>query len=215
MNSPTFRSSDSNLSSPITNASIDDSITLVSEYYPPPMNITFFNEEHSSQNPTPPRTPSPLPLPVPEPRTSPLASPQPRTPSCPIVSIDIPLQAHSHGHPSNADLAALVTAIEDAHLAIPIDSYLDVESPFYELLHTYCQNERLCFVHTSVPDAPEFHLAWHNSSEMWIDIFGNSLEFPCLHLASLLHPLLPLPLYPLWKKPLPPLPGPPPLPPPP
>ncbi|KAF8551905.1 hypothetical protein OG21DRAFT_1486634 [Imleria badia] len=120
------------------------------------MNIAFSDEEHSSQNPTPPQTPSPLLLPVPEPHTSPPASPQPR----PIVSVDIPLQAHSRGHPSNTDFAALVTAIEDAHLTIPIDSYLDVEFPYYELLHAYFQNERLCFVHTSVPDTHKFHLAW-------------------------------------------------------
>ncbi|KAF8547711.1 hypothetical protein OG21DRAFT_1489985 [Imleria badia] len=66
-------------------------------------------------------------------------------------SSHVPLQTHSRGHPSNTDFATLVTAIEDTHLAIPIDSYLDVESPYYERLH---------FVHTSVPDTPEFHLAW-------------------------------------------------------
>ncbi|KAF8546948.1 hypothetical protein OG21DRAFT_1490665 [Imleria badia] len=124
------------------------------------MNITFSDEEHSSQNPTPPRTPSPLPLPVPEPHTLPPTSSQP----CPIISVDVPLQAHSRGHLSNADFATLVATIEDTHLAIPIDSYLDVESPYYELLHAYFQNERLRFVHTSVPDTPEFHLAWQVAS---------------------------------------------------
>ncbi|KAF8545564.1 hypothetical protein OG21DRAFT_1492236 [Imleria badia] len=80
---------------------------------------------------TPPKTPLPLEL---------------------LPHVHFPFQnlAHSLGHPSNADFAALVAAIEDAHLAIPVDSYLDVESPHYERLH---------FIHSSVPDSPEFHLA--------------------------------------------------------
>ena len=111
---------------------------------------------------TPSLAPIPIPAPIPTSTTiavpfllshiplvdrissSPLVIPAP-TITGSIMSVDIPLYAH-HLHtdsPSQEELCNMTAHLCDPHLAIPLDSYLDVDSPLWALYWANLQNQYL------------------------------------------------------------------------
>ena len=115
-----------------------------------------------------PTNPSPTPIPIPAPIPSSMiavptllsrihlvdrlslsfssifAPPSP-TIFSPITSVDVPAYAHPlrPDSPSPTTLCTMSSHLHDPHLAVPVGSHLDINSPLWALYHVNLQNQRL------------------------------------------------------------------------